>query len=264
MAEPVDTLMADPVTGDELDAYVDEQLPLARRVAVADHLARHPDLAAQVMADIANRDALRLAFGAEEGHLPHVMVDAVETLSRKLRRRSGGLVRFRHAAAIVAVSLLGFGLHAATDPAGMAQAIAWTPAPGFVDDAVKAHHQAVDRVGGTVRLTAVKANDLAQIGQASALPMPSLPEGWQVSAVQTYPSRLGPGVEMVVMAGSLGTLSLFAVRPGNFTVTPVTVAEVPDLAAVYWQVGDVAYALTGGHDTAALTRVALSLSTSLY
>lgn len=263
MTEPVDTLMADPVTADDLCAYVDDQLPLARRVAVAEHLARHPELAARVMADIGHRDALRLAFGAEEGHLPHVMVDAVETLSRKLRRRSDGLVRFRHAAAIAAVGLLGFGLHAATDPAGMAQAIAWTPAPGFVDDAVKAHHQAVDRVD-TLRLTAVKADDMALIGQASALPMPSLPEGWQVSAVQTYPSRLGPGVEMVVLAGSLGTLSLFAVRPGNFTVTPVTVAEVPDLAAVYWQVGDVAYALTGGHDTAALTRVARSLSTSLY
>ncbi|PWR18071.1 anti-sigma factor family protein [Zavarzinia compransoris] len=257
------TEIADPITGDDLEAFVDEQLPLARRIEVQDHLARHPELAARMMADLSHRDTLRLAFGRGDDHLSPVIVDCVETLSRKLQPRGGLLGRFRHAAAVAAVGVLGFGLHAATEPAAAPDTVAWSPAPGFVDDAVKAHHQALER-GGVAHIPASRVETEAVLGQAAALPMPSLPEGWQVSAVQTYPSSFGPGVEMVVAAGSLGTLSLFAVRPGNFTVTPVTVAAVPDLAAVYWQVGDVAYALTGGHDTAALARVGRSLSTSLY
>lgn len=51
------------VTEADLLAYVDGQLTPHRRVAVEAHLARHPDLAARVTADLAILRGLRLLFG---------------------------------------------------------------------------------------------------------------------------------------------------------------------------------------------------------
>ena len=50
----------------ELNAYVDGQLDAGGRIEVEDHLSRHPELAARVMADLSARDALRLAFSEPE------------------------------------------------------------------------------------------------------------------------------------------------------------------------------------------------------
>ena len=54
--------MADPIAEADLHAFIDGQLEAARRIEVEDHLARHPDVAAQVMADMRARDMLQLAF----------------------------------------------------------------------------------------------------------------------------------------------------------------------------------------------------------
>jgi anti-sigma factor RsiW len=54
--------MTDPITEDDLHAFVDDQLPTERRLDVEDHLVRHPEIAARVMADLRARDALKLVF----------------------------------------------------------------------------------------------------------------------------------------------------------------------------------------------------------
>jgi anti-sigma factor RsiW len=60
--------MSDPITGADLLAYVDDQLDPAKRIEVEEHLARAPDAAAQIMADLKDRDSLRLLHAAP---LPH-------------------------------------------------------------------------------------------------------------------------------------------------------------------------------------------------
>ena len=55
--------MTDPITEVDLHAFIDDQLLPERRLDVEDHLARHPEVAARVMADLRARDALKLAFG---------------------------------------------------------------------------------------------------------------------------------------------------------------------------------------------------------
>jgi anti-sigma factor RsiW len=56
--------MSDPITEGDLLAYVDDQLDPARRIDVEEHLARDPESAAQVMADLKARDTLRLIHAA--------------------------------------------------------------------------------------------------------------------------------------------------------------------------------------------------------
>jgi anti-sigma factor RsiW len=51
----------------EIQAYVDGELDLPRRIEVEAHLEANPALAAQVMADLRLRDALRLAFAEDAG-----------------------------------------------------------------------------------------------------------------------------------------------------------------------------------------------------
>ncbi|MCP6559629.1 zf-HC2 domain-containing protein, partial [Klebsiella pneumoniae] len=61
--------MMDPITEHDLNAYVDGQLDLARRIEVEGHLAARPDIAAQVMADLRTRDALSAAFAPARPNL---------------------------------------------------------------------------------------------------------------------------------------------------------------------------------------------------
>src|SRR3712207_9333687 len=56
--------MSDPITETDLLAYVDDQLDPARRIEVEEHLAQNPDAATRVMADLKDRDTLRLIHAA--------------------------------------------------------------------------------------------------------------------------------------------------------------------------------------------------------
>lgn len=256
MTQPID-----PITAFDLDAFVDDQLPPARRIEVAHHLAGDPAAAARVMADIGRRDALRLAFPLPDLPDP-ALVGAATHLAEGLgRRRRPDLLR--RIAAVLAIGFMGWAAHGMLGPVMISDSVASARAPAFVDDARRAHHAAVLRTkahGG-----AVEAFDADEIRAATAIALPALPEGWRALDLQIFPSTFGPSVEMTLEGGSLGPLSLFAVRPGDFAVTPVSVAPMGDgPAAVYWQLGEVAYALTGGTDQDALARAAASLSSSLF
>ncbi len=95
--------------------------------------------------------------------------------------------------------------------------------------------------------------------------MPTIPKEWRVEDVQVFPSAFGPSVEMAVTGEKNLRLSLFAVRPGSFSVQPVTLVKQGDVQASYWQIGDVAYALVSSTpDGGLLKDEAESLSRSLY
>ena len=51
--------MADSITEADLHAFVDGQLEATRRIEVEDYLARHPDAAARIMADMRVQDMLK-------------------------------------------------------------------------------------------------------------------------------------------------------------------------------------------------------------
>ena len=63
------TAIVDPVTDADLDAYVDDQLDVARRIEVEAHLAARPEAAARVMSDLRTRDELRVALAGPAGRV---------------------------------------------------------------------------------------------------------------------------------------------------------------------------------------------------
>ena len=253
----------DPVLEGDLDAYVDDQLDIARRIEVEAHLSEHPALAAKVMADLSIKGELRLALADQSSTLRLETREAARRLERGLSH--GRLVAtLQRAAAIVA--LIGGGWVASSHfgPFSATEVIASVPPPAFVEEAVRAHETTMLRE--RMPSQTVLANyDPTDIRAATAIVMPEIPKGWSVVDVQVYPSAFGPSVEMVVEPEDGDRLSLFAVRPGNFNVQRVLEFSKNGVNASYWQIGDVAYALVAnGHDAGKLSDAAARLARTLY
>lgn len=253
MSEP------DAVTEFDIDAYIDDELPPARRIEVEAYLCRHPDEAARVFGDLRVRDELRLAYAdtAQGGPVQ---------LAQRLQR---GLVvdRFMHRARrFAAVALLvgigwiahsQFGLLSPGDVAASPQP------PAYLTDAIQAHRTSQVRAGMHSQ-PGVADYDAAEVRASTAIVVPDLPKDWRVSDVQVFPSDFGPSLEMALQAPKLGAVSLFAVRPGHFDVVPATAIAQDELAAAYWQVGDVAYVLVAHAQASELASAAQGLANTTH
>jgi anti-sigma factor RsiW len=253
---------ADPITEADLQAYVEDQLAVARRIEVEAHLCRNPVEAARVMADLRIRDELRLALADVAG--PRRI--GTGAVARKLERglsRGRILQRLRRAAAIAVLLGTGWLAHAELGPLLVGQVVASPSPPAYVADAVRAHRTASLRAGMSSQAETPDL-DAAEIRAATAIVMPDLPEGWTVADVQVFPSAFGPSVEMQIRAEAFGEVSLFAVRPGSFDVVPTTLVRQELLSAVYWQMGEVAYVLVANADARDLVDQANRLARSLY
>ncbi|MFL9828503.1 anti-sigma factor family protein [Rhodoplanes sp. SY1] len=244
---------ADPISEADLDGFVDDQLGPARRVEVEDHLARHPEAAARVMADLRTRDALRLAFGATPRPSGRLQ-EAARRLDRALawRRIDRGL---RRVAAVTLLVGAGWIAHAQSDrwesegPPG---------APDFVEDARHAHETALVRARMASQRQGAAFNP-AEILAFTGIALPPLPPEWRVIDAQVFPSRLGHSVEVVLDADTLGRVSMFAARsPAPDTVAPTAVRSAGE-TTVYWQSGERIYALTGDVPDRALAQAATRL-----
>jgi len=252
--------MSDLITEADLLAYVDDQLDVARRIEVEAYLARHPDAAAQVMADLKNRDALRLAFASELPRPPEATFQAAARLERALAWREIGL-KVRRMAAVVA--LIGFGWFAHGQVGlGITDSEASPKPPTFVEDAVHSHETALVRAR-MVSQPEVSTYDPAEILAETGIRLPALPDDWQVRDAQVFPSRDGHSVEIAVDAGDLGRVSLFAAHVPVFNVINPTIARFDDAKTVYWQTGQLAYALTGTAGDKAIERAAARLARKL-
>ena len=79
----------DPITEADLQGYVDDQLAAHRRREVEQHLAAHPDIAAHVMADLANRGVLRDVMNEDlpPSSLLEVRADTLDYMLRQHEKR---------------------------------------------------------------------------------------------------------------------------------------------------------------------------------
>ncbi|MFT0859549.1 anti-sigma factor family protein [Ancylobacter sp. G4_0304] len=258
---------ADPVSDDDLQAYIDDELSAERRIDVEAHLSTRPAEASRVMADLRIRDELRLALAEaprSAGAAPNRVstVEAARRLSRALSQ-DRLLRRLRLVASVALLVGAGWLAHAQFGPLGVGKVVASDLAPAYVNDAVMAHRTSQLRANMPSQPGA-KDYDPADIRAATAIEMPALPRGWSVEDVQVFPSAFGPSIEVSVRTQDFGTVSLFAVRPGTFDVVPATLAYRDELSAAYWQVGEVAYALVAKADSPELDRAASKLARSLY
>ena len=248
----------DPVTTYDLNAYVDGQLDMPRRIEVEDHLARHPDIAARVMADMRTRDELRLAFAEHSSLARPQTAETARRLERGLAR-SRALSRLRRFATAAVIATAGWIAHA--EFTGASSTAAPIPAV-FVDNAVKAHRTEAARLAMAIE-PAAATYDPAAIRASTALAMPIVPAGWQVRDIQIRPADAGTSVEIVFDAEDLGRVSLFAARAASFAVVAPAAERRNTETVAYWQMGDTAYALTGPADRA-LVAAAQTLANALY
>jgi len=253
--------LVDPVTDTDLDAYVDEQLDVTRRIEVEAFLSTRPEAAARVMSDLRTRDELRVALAGSRDMARPATADAARRLERGLVR--GRIFGVLQRAAAVAAFAAGWLANGIIGPMSVTKVVASPQPPAYVDEAVRAHRTTLVRETMPSQPEAPNYN-AGEIRAATAIVMPSLPKDWKVRDVQIYPSRFGPSVEMAVDTKDMGLVSLFAIRPGTFDVVKPTVAPSGDISSAYFQIGEVAYAVvakSGVHD---LDRAAETLARTLY
>ena len=254
--------MTDPIVEADLHAFIDGQLDRARRMEVEDYLARHPVVAARIMADLRARDALALAFGGElPGRPSERVLEAARRLERGLVWRRIGL-RLRRAAAVVVLVGAGWLAHAQVGLFEIAESEASPKPPAFVEDARHSHETALIRARMASQRDMLRY-DPAEIESETGIVMPSLPGEWRVVDAQVFPSRLGHSVELVLETQGVGRASIFAARAPSFDVIAPTPARSQNRTTVYWQSGELVYALTGSAPEAALEKAAARLQATL-
>jgi anti-sigma factor RsiW len=253
----------DPILESDLNAYVDDQLDVGRRIEVEAYLSERPSVAAQIMADLRVRDELRLALADHHPATALATREAARLLERSLSRRRF-FSAFRRAAMIAVFVGAGWAGHALLGPFGATEVIASVQPPAFVEEAVRAHKTTMLRETMPSQ-PEVAAYDPADIRSATAIVLPELPKSWKVVDTQVFPSAFGPSVEMVLEPTAGERLSLFAVRPGSFAVQHVLLLHAQEAQAAYWQIGDVAYALVSeSRKPDELADTARSLARTLY
>lgn len=247
---------ADAVTAFDLEAYVDGQLDPSRKFEVEDHLARHPEVAAQVMADMRARDAVRMLAAVPLDPAPLGHTEAAIRLRGGLRR-AGRMREFARMAAAIGLVLVG-----AVAGHFIPQNTPDQEASEFVAEAVQAHRTSLMRASMRSVPEAIYYNP-AEIRSATRIVLPQLPTDWQVTDVQVFPSEDGPTVAMAVNTRTMGTVSLFAARAPEFADRDPEIAQMGQRAVAYWQMGHLAYALTGAASPAKLEAAAGRLSDAL-
>jgi anti-sigma factor RsiW len=258
----------DPVIDVDLDAYVDGELTVARRVEVETYLSEHPDIAAKVMADMSIRGELRMALAGEGALMGNGLSTKAET-REAARRLERGLAygrvlgSFQRVAAVAMLITAGWVAHTSFGAFTATEVNASVPAPAFVEDALRAYRTAEVR-SEMKSQPADAAYNPEDIRASTAIVLPELPGEWRVTDAQIYPSEFGPSVEMTIDAGEGIHLSLFAVRPGNFAVQKVSHIKRDSVQAAYWQIGEVAYARIGGEKATSLDAEAEKLVRTLY
>ena len=199
-------MIPDPQTQMELDvlAYVNGQLDGERRFAVAEYLSRHPDRAAEVMAELRLTEGLRLAVSGIEAPPPPQLRQAAERLSaglaqRHLRRR---WLPFMATAAAFALGWMAQGaLH--RDEIGRDIAAVMDTAMD-VQDAVVLRSS----LGGA---PGSMPHGPEQIAARLGIDLPRLPQGWVIRAADVVATPERPGVALVIDTPEMGEILLFGV-----------------------------------------------------
>lgn len=237
--------MVDPITESDLAAYVDDELDAMRRVEVEAHLARNPEDAARIMADLRDRDALREAFGPSPGPGLDRLRDSARRIDRVLAWRRIG-ARLRRAAVIALLVGTGWLAHTEIGTFGVPDTLAAPVDPVLVEEARQAR-EAVQVRARTHSQRATPSYDRADLEAATGLSLPDLPADWIVRDVQVFPAHQGPGIEVAIDAGGLGTLELFATR-GSAKAAADAVMRSDESTTTFWQTDRTAFALSGSRD----------------
>lgn len=117
----------------------------------------------------------------------------------------------------------------------------------FLDEAAASRRAALLRQA-MVSQVETATFDPQEIKRSTGIILPVLPDGWRVTDVQLFPTPDSPAIAMSVRTPQGQALSLFADRAETpAEATPLVARRQGDVVA-YWEVGAMAYALTGKAD----------------
>lgn len=244
--------MTEPITEADLNAYIDGCLTPARRIDVEAYLALHPEVAAELMDSMRQRDEIRM-FLAAPGTPP---LPATVSLARRL----GRALRL-HAAlpvarsVLVAASLLCLGWfgHATFGVPDRETAHAADPSDLLADDAVQAFHVTELKASLLARPPVASAPDRAA-GAALPLTVP-LPPGYRRIAVDDLPWAGGIARFELLAAPGGETMVLLVAETDTYGTDRPELESAGGITTVSWWDGRYAYALSGDVPAAALMAV---------
>ena len=198
-----------PPSAAELEDFANGGLSAARRLAVADWLARDAAAAAQAMADRAQTERLAMAMAMDDPlpPAPPGLAAAADRLADAMAQRH----RRRHAAtpwaAAAACFLLGWAGHAQWQAPGPGAAPAGI-AP--LAEAAMDARAAAEIAGSLAPLRAPRPGDLSRAAAEVGVQLPRLPPDWTVRGVQVVATPGRPALLVQLEAPGLGDVSLFS------------------------------------------------------
>lgn len=243
----------EPVTEAEIQAYLDGELDLHRRLAVESHLAGNPEAAHVFMEDLRLKTSLRLLATDIEDAPPTMLAAAArlsarlgETPARSFRNLWGGRVMQGLAAAALLMIVVLPGRDVQASP------------PEYIGDAVQAYRTGLLREA-MVSQVETPVFDAGEVQRNTKIRMPRLPAKWVVTDAQIFPSKEGPALQLMVRTPNAKKLSIFAVRAQSDAPAAPTAVRHEGASVAYWREGDMSYAITGGGEPEAIDIVAEDL-----
>lgn len=238
----------------EIQAYLDGELDLRRRLAVEEHLANDAAAAQNFLDDLRLRTMLRL-LADEMDDPPAAMRDAAARLATRLAdappRRLRRLFTTRIVQGLAAAAMLLIVLLPARD-------VAASP-PGYVGEAVEAYHTGLLRASMISQVETPRF-DAKEVQRQAHIRLPRLPAHWTVTDAQIFPSQQGPALQLMVRTADDQKLSIFAVRAESDAPGEPTAIRHEGASVAYWREGDMSYAVTGGQTTETIDGVAEDLA----
>jgi anti-sigma factor RsiW len=227
------------VSEDELNAYVDGELPADRRGAVEAWLMLHPDDAGKVAAWRAQSDLIRARYGAVADEKPPQRLD----VKRLLRRRTGAFAAM--AAAVVAAFFIG---GAAGWMAHSVEAAAPSDLARFTSDALDAYRLYTVEVRHPVEVPGDQRPHLMEwlskrVG--SPLRAPELDKvGLKLVGGRLLPGPTGATAFFMYETPTGERFTLYCGRTSD-QATALRYTSGAQNAAYYWVDGNLFYVLSG-------------------
>jgi anti-sigma factor RsiW len=246
------TTQDSPVTEDELHAYVDGELPVDRKEAVAAWLAAHPAEAATVAAWQAQAEAIRARYGAVAGEPVPERLKLDQIMRQGRPRRS--LAAIAAAAAVIAFVVGG----AAGWMARGASAAAPTSSGSITADALDAHKLYVVEVRHPVEVPGSERAHMTawlskRLGYAQRIP------DLQSIGLKLVGGRLLPGptgaAAMYMYEGASGERFTLYCAKATSPESALHFKAGRRFAAFTWIDGNVAYVVSGPDNRARLEKI---------
>lgn len=114
----------------------------------------------------------------------------------------------------------------------------------FLDEAAASHRAGILRQAMPSQIESAQL-DADEIRRSTGIVLPPLPHSWRVTDVQLFPTADSPAIAMSIMTPAGEQLSFFADRAETPAETRPLLARRDGDIIAYWEVGDMAYALTG-------------------